>query len=599
LAGRRLLWRLYPSYLIVTLVALVAVGVLASRSLRGLYRSQTASDLEVIARIARRELSRPITSGQQGRVESICSSLGPISNVRITVILPSGKVIGDSEEDPARMENHADRPEIIEALAGRTGSSTRYSPTLKIDMVYVAIPVRAGGRIAGVVRTSVHVRRLDAVLAAVRNRLVVGGLIVAVLAAAASFLISRRIARPLEEMRRGAERFAHGELEHRLSVPRTYELGALARAMNRMAAELDGRLRDITDQRNQHEAILASMVEAVIVVDMEERILDMNRAAGEVLDVEPDKVRGRTVEEAIRNTDLLRLVADALAGEGPVEGDVAVRAGAARSLQAHGTSLRGSDGERIGALVVLNDVTRLRRLEVVRRDFVANASHELRTPITAIKASAETLLEGAMAEPEDAGRFLGMILKQADRLNALVEDLLALSRIESEAETGPVSAARVAVGALLASAVGVCEPAADEKGITIDSRCDADLVAEIDPRLVEQAVVNLIDNAIKYSEPGSRIEVAADRDETGVVISVRDEGCGIAEEHITRIFERFYRVDEARSRALGGTGLGLAIVKHVALAHGGRVSVGSMPGKGSTFRIHLPARISTGPGADA
>jgi two-component system phosphate regulon sensor histidine kinase PhoR len=273
-----------------------------------------------------------------------------------------------------------------------------------------------------------------------------------------------------------------------------------------------------------------------------------------------------------------------------VEGDIVLRdTEGERFLQAHGTVLRGAQGQEIGALIVLNDVTRLRRLETLRRDFVANVSHELKTPITAIKGFVETLLDGAVDDPENAQRFLQIITRQADRLNAIIDDLLDLSRIEQEAEKGGIPLVRGALRPVLEAAVQACSLNAREKSLAMVLHCSGELAAQINAPLLEQAVVNLLTNAIKYSEPAGRIVVDACQFGDKVMVKVQDWGCGISPEHLPRLFERFYRVDKARSRKQGGTGLGLAIVKHIVQSHGGEVVVHSTPGQGSTFTLMLPA----------
>jgi two-component system phosphate regulon sensor histidine kinase PhoR len=361
--------------------------------------------------------------------------------------------------------------------------------------------------------------------------------------------------------------------------------------MNQMAAHLDDRIRTVLRQRNEQEAVLASMVEGVLAVDLEERILRLNRAAGRLLGVRPEQAEGRRIQEVVRKADLQRFVARALANREPVEGDIVLRDAeeGERFLQAHGTVLRGAQGQEIGALIVLNDVTRLRRLETLRRDFVANVSHELKTPITAIKGFVETLLDGAVADPDDAQRFLQIITRQADRLNAIIDDLLDLSRIEQEAEKGGIPLARGALRPVLEAAVQACSMSAREKPLQIVLHCSGELAAQINAPLLEQAIVNLLTNAIKYSEPAGRVVVDAAQFGDKVMVKVQDWGCGISPEHLPRLFERFYRVDKARSRKQGGTGLGLAIVKHIVQSHGGEVVVHSTPGQGSTFTLILPA----------
>ncbi|MDQ7785885.1 MAG: ATP-binding protein, partial [Desulfomonilaceae bacterium] len=278
-----------------------------------------------------------------------------------------------------------------------------------------------------------------------------------------------------------------------------------------------------------------------------------------------------------------------LASEEPTERDIVIVGDSDVYLQAHGTRLIDAQGTSIGALIVLNDVTRLKTLETIRRDFVANVSHELKTPITSIKGFLETLEEGAINDPEHAGQFLKIIIRHTDRLSAIIEDLLSLSRIERDAEKGEIALEKTPIRDVFDSVKRAVRSRAKHHDITLEYEADESAVARINPTLLEQAVVNLVDNALKYSEPNSTVWIVSERRNSEVLIRVKDEGCGIPREHLARIFERFYRVDKARSRKVGGTGLGLAIVKHIANAHGGRVEVESSPGKGSTFSIRLPA----------
>jgi two-component system phosphate regulon sensor histidine kinase PhoR len=585
---RRLLWQIFPSYLLITLLSLLAVTWYSSKSLRAFYYKRKQADLEARAYLVQKQFSKRSVLADENAVDQLCKELGKESSTRITVILPSGRVIGDTDKDPADMENHADRPEIKEALVGRVGTLTRPSPTLQTDMKYVAVPLTDNGKIIGVVRTSFVLASIDRALRAIRIKIAFGGLAIAGLAAVISWAVSRGISRPLEDLQSGAERFAHGELSRRLPIPPSKEIGGLAEAMNEMAAQLDEKIRTVVQQRNEREAVLSSMVEGVLAVDRDEHVITVNQAAARLLGINPAEASGRSIQEVVRNADLQQFVERALSSADPVEGEITLRGHGERFLQAHGTVLRDGQGREIGALVVLNDVTRLRRLENVRREFVANVSHEIRTPITSIKGFVETLLDGAMWHPPDAERFLGIVAKQVDRLNAIVTDLLTLSRIEQQAEEAMIPLENGPICEALEAAIQVCELKATAKDISIELACRKDLLAMINAPLLEQAVVNLVDNAIKYSDPGSTIQVEAAETDSEVAIAVRDQGCGIAKEHQPRLFERFYRVDKARSRELGGTGLGLAIVKHIALAHGGQVSVESTLGQGSTFTIHLP-----------
>jgi len=521
--------------------------------------------------------------------DELCKELGGRTVTRITVILPSGRVVGDSHENPEQMDNHADRPEIKVALDGGTGMSTRPSATLQKDMMYVAVPVRAAGRIVAVVRTSLPLISIDRSLNMMYVRIGAGGVIAALAAAAVSLAVSARISRPLRELRRGAEQFSRGDLSHPLPVPASQEMATLAESMNEMASRLDDRIRTVVRQRNEQEAVLASMTEGVLAVDTDEHVITVNRAAADLIGIDPEQAEGQSIQEAVRIPDLQEFVATALTSREPVE-DEMVLCERDRDVyvRAHGAVLRDVQGQRVGAVIVLTDVTRLQRLEYMRRDFVANVSHELKTPVTSIKGFVETLLDGAVDEPENARRFLGTIARQADRLNAIIEDLLTLSRIERETDAAEIVLERGKVKGILNAACQDCEVKAAEKDMTIELTCDDELEVNRNPVLLEQAVSNLIDNAIKYSEPDSTVWVNAVPTDSELVISIRDEGCGVEQRHLSRLFERFYRVDKARSRQEGGTGLGLAIVKHIAQAHGGRATVESTRAKGSVFSIHLP-----------
>jgi len=592
---KRLLWQLFPSYLLITLISLVAITLYATNELRQFYHDRTADDLRARALLIDEDVRRRLLSGRSETVDALCKEYGEKASTRITVILTDGKVVGDTDSSPETMENHGDRAEVEAALNGRAHPSIRFSDTLKQQMMYVAIPVEHDGATLGVLRMAIPLTMIDDALRTIHWHILAGGLVVALAAAGISLLISRKISRPLEQLKRGAERFARGDLDHKLPVGDSYEIGALAEALNQMAAELDDRMRAVLGQRNEREAILSSMVEGVLAVDLKGRLISLNQAGARLIGVEPQAVHGRTLQEAVRNEQLETLVDEVLSSQQPMEKEIALYENEQRYLQAYGTVLRDASPQPIGVLLVLHDVTRIKRLERVRQDFVANVSHELKTPVTSIKGFVETLLDGAMQDAADTQRFLKIVATQADRLGAIIDDLLDLSRIEQEAERAEIVLTPVPVKNVLETAIELCRPKASKKQIEIELTCDDRLQTAINPPLLEQAVVNLIDNAVKYSPAGQPIHVEADRERSEVVVRVRDHGCGIGAEHLPRIFERFYRVDKARSRKLGGTGLGLAIVKHIAQAHGGRATVQSTPEVGSTFAVHLPDESNPSP----
>ena len=333
------------------------------------------------------------------------------------------------------------------------------------------------------------------------------------------------------------------------------------------------------------------MLEGVIAIDTEERIVSINQTAARLFEKEPTDCQGKSIQEIIRSPALQQFIRAAISNTNPTEEDITVFQNEERVIGVKGSPIFDANQDQIGTLVVFHDVTQLRRLENMRRDFVANVSHEIKTPLTAIKGFVETLQQGKVEKKQEKERFLGIIQKHVDRLDAIIEDLLALSRIEQEDDKKEIQFQSVKIADVFQAAIQLCQPKAEKQNIHINLDCEKDTTALLDPALIEQAVVNLLDNAIKFSEPGSTIHVKSHHQGNEMILSVQDQGIGIAQKHLPRLFERFYRVDKARSRSMGGTGLGLAIVKHIAQAHGGHLTVDSKLGEGSHFSIHIPQKV--------
>jgi len=602
---KRLLWKLFPVHLLITVVALIALSVYASNSLHKFFLNESLADLEARALLVEDQIKDLLFQNKLDQLNDLCKQLGKKASTRITVIHISGKVAADSLEEPGKMESHAQRVEITPALSGRKGSSIRFSSTLQEKMMYVAIPLfqditsAEDTVVKGVLRVSIPVTSFDQALKEVHGKIALGSLFIAIITAIITLTVSRHISRPLEIIKRSAERFGRGDFSRQLIVSDdalsiSLEVASLIDTMNWMAEHLNERITTAERQHQQLDAVFASMVESVIAIDREENVININQAAAELFMVLPSAIQGKNIAEFVGESDILHFVKRTMTGYKTVEDNIVFRdqENKVRYLQAHGTRLRSLGGKHYGALIVLNDITRLQKLEEVRRDFVANVSHELKTPITSIKGFVETLLDGAMEDPQDAKRFLEIINKQSDRLNNIVEDLLVLSHLEQEGKDKvELICQKEQLREILQSAIDVCKIGAEDKNIEVALTCLESLYVFVNAQLFEQAIVNLIVNAIKYSEKNSEIHVSAIHQKGEIIIAVRDFGVGISAEHLPRLFERFYRSDKARSRKLGGTGLGLAIVKHIVQVHNGSVTVDSKPGEGTVFTIRLPENL--------
>jgi len=574
------LLRRYLHYLAIIAATVLAAGLAAGALVRQISYRQTVESLAESARL----VQTLVLAGAPEQIDRICKRLGS-ERLRVTVIRLDGQVLGDSEADLASLENPLDRVEFLAARQGREGVSSRYSASVGRQMIYLALPAVTHRGVGLVVRVSTAEQNLREHLRGTYSRIALAGLVLLVAVAGLTWLVERRMIDPIAALQRGAAAFAAGRLDHYLSVARPPDLKAVADSLNLMAGSLRRQVAELTAQRNELQAILTGMVEGVVVLDGSLRVREINPSALRLAGRSIVEVQGGSLVEVFRNTHLDELAREALASASPQEGTIRLPGEPERTLQVH-ASLLPEDGGRI--VLVLNDITRLKALEAVRRDFVANVSHELKTPITAVKGALETVLEGALREdPEAARRFLEAAARHSDRLASIIDDLLALSRLEQQEDTA-LEKQETTLESVARAAMQLCQAKAAARGIPLELQAEAGLTARVNPQLLEQALTNLIDNAVKYSSPGSPVLVQIRRAGAWFELAVRDRGIGIPPQDLPRVFERFYRVDRARGREQGGTGLGLAIVKHIVLAHGGSVRAESEPGAGSTFTIELP-----------
>ena len=576
--------KLFAGYTLLILLATGLVGWLVAQRVEEETLAETDRRLFAVATLLR-DLAEHYSDDVDILGERV-ESLGDTIETRLTVIQRDGRVLADSDRDPKGLDDHSTRPEILAALEDGQGTATRFSKTVGQKMRYLALPVGDGSQT--VVRASLPLDVLEERLDDLRSVVLASAGIAFAVALGLGFLLARQMTRPILDMVETAERIASGESRdlQGLEAPGRDELGQLARAFNSMYRELQGSIAAMSADRNKLMAILRSMVEGVVAVDRDERIVHMNQVAAELLDVDADAVLSHPIWEVARLHEITDVLSEVMATESPVHRVVRRPGAPDRILELHGSPLVTDDGLS-GAVLVLDDVTQLRRLETMRRDFVGNVSHELKTPLTAIRGMVETLLDDPDADPRFRKRFLDRVVVQADRMTTLVSDLLSLSRLESGSSI--LELIPIDVRQPVRESVRSLQPVADAKEIVVRTELpDHPVGVEGEEEALRQAVTNLLDNAIKYSAGGRQVIVRVLEEPNLAVIEVEDQGPGIEARHRDRLFERFYRVDKARSRELGGTGLGLAIVKHTALALGGKVSVDSRPGRGSTFRIHLP-----------
>jgi len=578
----RLFWKIGLVYFLMLLTVLIVLDIYVVQALKREYLQGAFSQLESLSRLASEkppEFSDPAELAEWTRWLAR-------SGARITLIANDGKVLADSEEDPARMANHRGRPEISTALTDGSGRAVRYSTTLRHDLVYFAHRFAVGNGPPLVMRFSMPVYRVDEGVAGFRKRLWGISLLVLLLAGGASMVFFRRVSNRIRRLQEFSRRVAEGDFRPMPLERSNDELADLSSSLSQSALRLDQTIRTLTEERNRSAAILASMEEGVVVVDTDQRVTYCNNAFRTAAGVPNLDWEGRAVVELLRHSDLLSIVQEALSGDEVIHGEVTVGSVRTRSFDVTSAPVRSESGT-VGAVMVLHDITEIRRLERARRDFVANVSHEFRTPLTAIQGFAETLLEGALEDQENRRRFIQIIHDHALRLGRLTDDLLRLAQIEAgqlNLEFQPVD-----VSGLIELCLDTTRSKASQGELRLEVRAGSDLPALYgDPRALQAVLQELLDNAIRYSSPGGLIRIETALVGSEIMISVSDTGIGIPKTEQDRIFERFYRADPARSREMGGTGLGLSIAKHLIEAHGGRIRVESEVGKGSTFTIFLP-----------
>ena len=587
----RILWKIYTVFVAIILLAAVIVSSGVSRLLEQKTLGEVKQTLEVRTLLLSNLILPCLGEEVSPSLQSMIKRLGHETHTRFTLIGVRGVVLADSDKNPVLMDNHARRPEVLDSLHYGFGLATRFSDSLQTEMMYLARPIRDQQKLLGYARASLPLILIQERISESRKAIIFGVGIVTLIALLFGFILARHFIRPLLEMTRMAEAMAAGDFGQRLNICRQDEIGRLGQAFNSMAEKSLARIETINTDRAKLNAILTGMVEGVVAVDRDEKIIHMNQAAALLLQVDNHKSLGQPIWEVTRLHDLCSVLNDARKSDSELKKSMNISYGVReRVVDMHAAPLKNGSQETVGAMVVLLDVSELRHLEIVRRDFVTNASHELKTPITAIRAMVETMIDDSENMSEEIRiSFLNKISNQSLRLSAIIVDLMALSRFELQPDQ--VHNHVVDLGDLVKSLVQGLKLAAEEKSLILEYiEADESLRITSDEESLGQAITNLLDNAIKYTPQGGHITARLYKTGEEAIIEVEDTGIGIEPQDKERIFERFYRVDKARSRELGGTGLGLAIVRHIVMANRGRIEVESQPGSGSTFRLIFPCQ---------
>ncbi|HUO33854.1 MAG TPA: ATP-binding protein [Candidatus Acidoferrum sp.] len=586
----RIFWKLGLTYVCLLLAVLFSVDLYSTRVLRSDHIRSVNEHLDSLMHVAQ---ARPPRSEDPAELRTWAQWMAA-SGARVTVFDSAGKVLADTSESTDILNEESDRPEVKQAMASGSGESVRASIALGQEFAYRAVRFTPEDRPSYVVRLALPLTQVNFTLAELRQRLLAASVIILFAGAIVSLIFSRMFAARVERLAAFSRRIAVGDFRPLPSDPHEDELGSLRKTMNETAARLEETIRTLSGERNQSSAILRSMVEGVAVIDAQGKLVFYNRAFSEILVLPDSGMEGMPIIEVVRNTDLLNLIRRALRGEEGLQSDIFTGIVQPRCFAVTAAPVKRQAPDRevskegpTGAVVVLHDVTELRRLERVRQDFVANVSHEFKTPLTAIQGFAETLLGGALEDPRNNRRFLEIIREHAARLARLTDDLLKLARIEAgklELEFLPMSLAELIEGCAETTLLK-----ASHKQIVLEIEVPPGLPAVYgDSSLLREVLQNLLDNAIQYTPPGGRIRVSATSGAREAIVTVSDTGIGIPLADQERIFERFYRVDAARSREAGGTGLGLSIAKHIVDVHRGRIWVESQVGRGSDFSFSIP-----------
>jgi len=570
--------KIFIGYLLIIFALSSLILVLSLKTIREFYRDTLTDHLKTLGYTLNPEVVELLDTGRANQLDGFIKTLGSKIQTRVTIIATDGIVLADSEENIQSMENHSHRPEVVEALQGKTGKSIRFSSTANRDMLYVAVPIEKDGKIAGVIRTSLFLGDIDNLLTKLNYHVAGISLGIVFIALLAAFLISNSVVRPIRRLTLAARKVASGDFSVRVFLKTKDDLRELADSFNRMNEEMVRMFSEISQQKEELKSIIESLQEGLLVLDKQGRVIRSNESFRKIIGNEA--AEGKFYWEIMRNPRFPELMEKAGLEKKKFMEDLTL---ADRVFMCSVTPLEGGEG----VVSIFHDITEIKNTEKIKKDFVINVSHELRTPLAAIKGYAETLREEADAEPSK--KYVEIIERNTDRLINIVNDLLLLSSLE---EKPALELEDIDLKDFLEDVIRIFDQRLKDKQLSLVIDVKENLPPiKADPFKLEQMLVNLLDNAVKYTDRGD-ITISADVEDKRVRIQVRDTGIGIPKEDIPRIFERFYVVDKSRSRKSGGTGLGLSIVKHIVLLHNGTINIESTPGEGSKVTVTLPTDLS-------
>ena len=584
--------KLFIYYLIVLLFGISICGVLLVEIILNDYNvlieQRLVSNTQLISQLV--DVNIINVDSSKEALSDFTQKAKKITDARITIIGLDGHVISDTDSNPTTMENHKNRPEVITAFTGKIGVEKRYSNTLKVDFLYIAEPIYRNSQLVAILRLSTPINEIKILMTKLYTGVLVSIIVALIAAAFLGYRMSIRMTKPIKEMTEITHAMSEGSFDKKIKLKDKDEIGILADSINHMASTLRETIDNLSDKNVKMESILSSVVNGIIAIDANEKILFINPEAIKMMDIEETDIVGKKFLQIVRNNQIDNFLKNIIKQKSFSDMEFTINFPYEKNLKIYTNPIKSMESEDvIGIIITIQDITDLRKLERMRTEFVANVSHELKTPLTSIKGFVETLKSGAIEDREIAIRFLNIIEDEADRLHRLIADILALSELETKKVKGRTE--KIDVNNIACEVVSILDNQAKKKEIDITVMIQPDIMSPIgDPDRFKQMLINLIDNAINYTQEKGSVVVAAENYTNKIIVSVKDNGIGIPEDHIPRLFERFYRIDKARSRKVGGTGLGLAIVKHIVKSFNGEIEVISKVGEGTEFKITIPVK---------